>query len=469
MFETVVQTLKAHRLIPAGSALVVGVSGGADSLALLHVLQHLAPQFDFRLHAASLDHGLRGEQGAADVAFVRRTAAAWGVPVTTGSVNVPALAAESGLGIEAAARQARYRFLAEVARSVGADRVAVAHHADDQAETVLMHLIRGSGLRGLGGMLLRSPLPEAPDLELIRPLLHVWRAQIEAYLGENGLSPVEDVTNRDTALLRNHIRHVILPSLRQCNPQIGRALAQLADSAAVDSAYLDSLAAQTGAQAGSCLPGQRVVIRRAAFAALPLALRRRWVGWAAKQVRPSADVTYDALVKAADLGVHGVVGAQALLPGRLRLRVDYEELCLEALDAPLPVPDWPLLDHDELAVSIPGETPLPGGRWTLLAALTPQAASQAQLAIPPGAQVTLRPRRPGDRFAPLGMAGHTQKVNRWMINHKVPRELRRRLPLLCVEGQVAALIVGEMWAVADPFAVRHSHQRVVYFGFLQNP
>ena len=465
MLDAVVRTLQTHRLIPPGSQVVASVSGGADSLALLHVLNRLSPQLGFRLHVATLDHGLRGERGAADAAFVCRVAAEWGIPVTAGAVDGLALAAETGLGIEAAARRARYRFLAEVARAVGADRVATGHQADDQAETVLMHLIRGAGLRGLGGMLPQSPLPEAPDLVLIRPLLEVWRAEIEVYLDEQGITPVEDITNRDTALLRNHIRHVVLPILRDCNPQISRALAQLADSAALDQAYLDERVAQAAAESGRCFPGERACFRRAAFAALPLALQRRWVQWASNQVNPAAELGYETVVKAAELGVRGAVGDQTHLPGRLRLRVDYDELWVEPLDALPPLPAWPLLADADVQVVVPGLTMLNG--WALQAAFTPQLESQARLAIPAGAQVTLRPRQPGDRFAPLGLQGHTQKINRWMINRKVPRALRRRIPLLCVDGQVAAVIVGATWAVAEPFAVRHADQRVVYFGFLQ--
>src|SRR5262249_43267249 len=148
----------------------------------------------------------RGQAGAEDAKFVVEMANSWGVPVTMGQIDVAKLAQEQRTGIEAAARLARYQFLAKVAHEVSALRIAVAHHADDQAETVLMHLIRGSGIRGLSGMAWSAPVPDHPDLTLIRPSLAVTRAQIEAYCAENSLIPRQDATNTDISLLRNRLR-----------------------------------------------------------------------------------------------------------------------------------------------------------------------------------------------------------------------------------------------------------------------
>ncbi|MCB9453227.1 MAG: tRNA lysidine(34) synthetase TilS [Anaerolineaceae bacterium] len=225
------QTIQKHNLIPQHTLVVVAVSGGADSLALLHILQELRPRLECDLHVATLDHGLRGADGAADAHFVAATAAAWGLPVTIGNTNVPALMEQTGQGVETSARQARYAFLAGVARDVGASLVATAHHADDQAETILLHLLRGSGLRGLRGMAFHAALPGFPEITLVRPLLATSRTEIETYCREHHLTPRHDATNQDTTLLRNHIRHDILPQLQTINPQIVPTLMNLSESA----------------------------------------------------------------------------------------------------------------------------------------------------------------------------------------------------------------------------------------------
>ncbi|HVO71839.1 MAG TPA: tRNA lysidine(34) synthetase TilS, partial [Aggregatilineaceae bacterium] len=211
LVERVKQTIARHRLIAAAETLVVGVSGGADSLVLLHVLICLREPLGLRLHTATLDHGMRGAAGAADAEFVRQIAGEWGVPVTVGRADIPALAAQLRMNPEEAARQVRYAFLIQVARHASAPKIAVAHHRDDQAETVLMHLIRGSGLSGLRGMLPATPLDEyhlPPDIPiifdpplagdppregarpvLVRPLLDISRAEIDAYAAAHRLQP----------------------------------------------------------------------------------------------------------------------------------------------------------------------------------------------------------------------------------------------------------------------------------------
>ncbi|MBZ0278007.1 MAG: tRNA lysidine(34) synthetase TilS, partial [Anaerolineae bacterium] len=234
MYQKFFQTIQKHNLIPPHTMIVVAVSGGADSLALLHLLRDIRKRLRCDLHVATLDHGLRGEAGAADARFVAETAASWGLPVTVGQVSVPALMSQTGQGLEAAARRARYAFLAQTAQTTGAAVIASAHHADDQAETILLHLLRGAGLNGLRGMAYRAPVPGYPHLTLIRPLLNVTRTEIDSYCREHGLVPREDASNQDVAMLRNRIRAEVLPRLRTINPQIAQALISLADNAAVD-------------------------------------------------------------------------------------------------------------------------------------------------------------------------------------------------------------------------------------------
>ena len=277
------QYAQRYRLFSPGETVVVGVSGGPDSLCLLHLLRRLAPELRLWLHVAHLHHGLRGAEADADAAFVAELADCWGLPCTVGRADVAALAREAGLSLEEAARQARYRFLAGVAEAGGAATLAVGHNADDQAETVLMHFLRGSGAAGLRGMLPRTPLddyrllqaatipiasghrvtalrsprwrqvfvvyswtaqplavsgadgdasdpppspgprvPASPRLHLVRPLLSISRAEIEAYCAEYRLAPRTDRSNEDTIFFRNRLRHELLPLLETYNPGIRR-------------------------------------------------------------------------------------------------------------------------------------------------------------------------------------------------------------------------------------------------------
>lgn len=326
--EQVLMAIRQHRLIPAGAVIVAAVSGGADSLALLHLLAALRQKLRFRLQAATFDHGLRGEESAEDARHVVALARAWDVPVTAGRADEIDLPREGAGGIEQWARMARYRFLARVMGEVGADRVATGHQLDDQAETVLMRLLRGGGEIGLAGMAYVAPMPEAPDRTVIRPLLGVRRAEIEAYCQAHGIQPRHDSSNDDPALLRNRIRHEILPLLRQINPQVERALAQTGEVAALNDAFLwDALAEfMTRVEQG----GAMIRVERAAYRRLHPALQRRFMLWAARRLADEETLGYVHIVQAAALAAQGRTGAAALLPGKIVVRVERTQITLES-------------------------------------------------------------------------------------------------------------------------------------------
>ncbi len=311
---------KRWGLFPPGCTLVVGVSGGADSLALLHALAALRKRLRITLHAATLDHGLRGSAGAEDAAYVVALAAKWNVPVTTGAANVPMLAVQGQMGIEEAARQARYAFLAGVARAHGADRVAVAHHADDQAETVLMHLLRGAGITGLGGMRVLAPLPGDPELALVRPLLGVTRARIDAYCAQHRIAPRMDATNVDPTYTRNWLRQTALPLLESRFPGAARALAHLAENVALDDALLDAVLAPL--LADSQTAGSQIRLPRARFRGAHPALQRRFVRWAVARLSPAVELSHERTEAAVHLFLAGRRGQRIELPGEIHATVD---------------------------------------------------------------------------------------------------------------------------------------------------
>jgi tRNA(Ile)-lysidine synthetase-like protein len=465
------KTLRDHHLIPSGSHIVVAVSGGADSLTLLHLLYTHRDSLNCTLHVATLDHRLRGEAGAADAGFVAETVQSWGLPVIVGNADVPALAKERNIGIEAAARAARYDFLAAVAKQVGAERVAVAHHADDQAETVLMHLLRGAGLDGLAGMGYSAPVVGHSDLKVIRPLLGFSRVEIEAYCHEHDLQPRQDATNEDTSYTRNRLRREVLPYLESLYPQVKRSLVQLADIASVENDYVEAALEQALIAHSQASEG-RIAISRTEFAQAHPALQRRFVRWATRKLGFSDDLGYEHVISAIEIGLNGKQGAVAQLPQGLQLRVDYEVLVVERQDAPPPQLEKVLLiDNQEIPIIVPGVTQLTdkwNELWALHAEEHPTSAFAARLHVPTGSHVVLRTCRKGDRFAPLGMKGHSQKINQWMINHKLSRDLRDAIPLLEIDSEIAAILWGNQWAISERFAIRKFEERIIYL-WLENP
>ncbi len=475
---------RRHALFAPGEAVVVGVSGGPDSVCLLHLLRRLAPEAGLWLHVAHLHHGLRGADADADARFVAELAESWGLPASIGRTDVAALAAAPGVSIEEAARHARYAYLAEVAEAIGAATIAVGHNADDQAETVLMHFLRGSGVAGLRGMLPRTPLtgyrlkgagfraashstsgPEAaagaadqddsqsstPPLTLVRPLLDVPRAEIEAYCAARGLTPRFDRSNEDTTIYRNRLRHELLPVLASYNPAIREVLVRTADVLTGDHALLrQALDEAWAAIALPDAPGQ-VRLDLAGWRRLPIGLQRATLREAVHRLRHSLrNINWEHIERATWLGREGGAGQSATLAAGLALEVGYDVLRIadEGAAWASEAAGMPQIDA-AFPLAAPGETPIRDGWWVVvrrLAAATlpedyrhnadPWTAWLDDEAV--GAELLLRPREPGDRFQPAGLAGHA-KVNEFMINAKVPRHARAGWPILTGRQGIAWL------------------------------
>jgi tRNA(Ile)-lysidine synthase len=480
-----------------GVTIVVGVSGGGDSLCLLHLLNRLRGDYGWSLHVAHLHHCLRGTEADEDMLFVALLAMDWGLPCTIEVVDVQAVARRQQLSLEEVARQVRYGFLASVARRVGATAVAVGHHADDQSETVLMHFLRGAGLAGLRGMspsvdlnslrLIQTPPPSSPstpDIQLVRPMLSVPRAEIEGYCRAHNLSPRFDRSNLDTTYFRNRLRHQLLPLLETYNPNIKALLRRTAVVTAADYELLTAMCDEVWGELVREETKSAICFDLAGWRALPLALRRATLRRAAYRLCPQLrDVDFVHVEQAVTVATINPTGAQATLPRGLRLTVGYQTLRLSnAADAP-PAPDWPLLWCDEpLPVAVPGETELPGGWW--LEAHPWSERSDGALTNPDrwtayldadqlGANPALRPRRPGDRFQPLGMGGRSAQVADFMINAKIPRRWRDHIPLLIHdrpgshEEEEIAWIVG--WRIDERGKITDRTRRVVRLRCRQRP
>ena len=225
------ELIRKYAMLPAGSHVLCAVSGGADSMCLLHWLCELRGQLGIRLSAAHFEHGLRGDESRRDALFTEEQCRHLGVFCAVGHGDAAAYAAEKKIGIEDAARTLRYRFLEQTAEELGCDRIATAHNLNDNAETVLMNLLRGSGTRGLAG------IPPVRG-RIVRPLLQTDREEIEAFLREKGIPHIEDSSNGSDAYLRNRIRHRLLPLLTEENPGVLRAIGRTAELLREDDACL---------------------------------------------------------------------------------------------------------------------------------------------------------------------------------------------------------------------------------------
>lgn len=327
--EATRRAIRRHNLVAPGSNLVIAVSGGADSMALLHALVVLRDQktLDIHLTAVSLDHGLRGADGAADVAYVVQQCDRWQVKCITGNTDTRALANSRKLGIEEAARFARYSFLAKMAQETGASRVATAHHADDQAETVLMRLLRGTGVAGLAGMGYEAPMPYNLIFTVIRPLLNVTRRQIEAYNAAQGIAPCHDASNDDETYTRNYLRQTLLPEMETRFPGSARALTQLAESAAVDNAFMEAALAEQTEPHIERLSGQ-ITITRMHFQGLDPALQRRFLRKAIRELGMNEEIGHEHILAAVEVLTNGETGAVAEFPGGLRARLEREKIVI---------------------------------------------------------------------------------------------------------------------------------------------
>ncbi|MBI4278998.1 MAG: tRNA lysidine(34) synthetase TilS [Armatimonadetes bacterium] len=448
-------------LVRPGDRVIAAVSGGADSVALLQALWSLREEWWLDLHAAHFNHRLR--PGAdEDARFVQALAARLGVPCHVGEADPASRRAGPRRSMEDWARHARYAFLEEVARRTGAARVALAHTADDQAETVLMRLLRGAGAAGLAGMAPRRPLGSA---EVIRPLLEVTRAEVVAYLQVCALTWREDETNRDLAPLRNRIRHEIIPHLaRAAHGRVADALRRAGALLRDDEMVLTALAVEALGRLAHG-DGARLRLARPGFCALPPALQRRVLREAIRRVRGTLiDLTMEHVERARGLAASRDDGAEIHLPG-VAVRSGPSHVEVRA-PAAVPQPS-PAAVTPAYALPIPGcvcaadlgvtiEACIEPVRPADLRALGDDEALMDAQAVPPMAHV--RRWRPGDRFVPLGMRGH-KKLADFFTDAGMPREARGTVPLVVSPGGEILWVVG--WRIADPVKVTPSSAAIV--------
>ncbi len=387
MLNELLKQLRRYDMVAAGESITCAVSGGADSVALLWAMYLLRDKLGLQLKAAHFNHHLRGEESDRDEAFVRQFCERFDIPLTVGSAHVTA----GEKGLEAAAREARYAFFATLP-----GKIATAHTADDNAETVLMHLIRGTGLKGLGAI---APV----NGRLIRPMLTVTRQQVEAFLTEYHLSYVSDSSNAGDAFLRNRIRHHVMPLLKTENPRFAENVSEMALRLRQDEQALESLATFAQLPAVSELKAMPVSLRRRVLA-------RFLTQCGVKEPESAHILQAEALI----LSDHP--SAKADLPGGITLQRNYDRLEPGTLGASLP----------RVILAGEGSMTLPGLQveWGIADAIvnTPDTFT-----FVPQGELCLRCRTAGDE---IRLNAGTRTLKKLFIDRKIPAALRQQIPVL---------------------------------------
>ncbi len=389
MLNKLLDTVRSYRMIQPGDTVICALSGGADSVALFFGLYLLRQKLGFTLEAAHFDHGLRGEESRRDAAFVQQLCSHYDVALHLCAGNVTA----GKKGLEAAARDARYGFFESLS-----GRVATAHTADDNAETVLMHLVRGTGLKGLGGI---APVRG----KYIRPLLDCTRQDVLAFLEEYHLTYVEDSSNKTDDYLRNRLRHHVMPLLKGENPRLAQNLSAMAQSLRLDEQALE--------EASNCEAMEVTALRQ-----MPEAVRARAIARFLKEngVKEPEKSHIDQVNR---LVFSENPSAAAHLPGGVQIQREYGILAVAGQEKAL----------ETVALSCPGYTDIPQLGLRVFCQPAEQAVNdQDAFTVDPVGALYLRSRKSGDS---IRLPGGTKSLKKLFIDRKIPAAKRSRIPVIC--------------------------------------
>jgi tRNA(Ile)-lysidine synthase len=388
----VIDFIQRYSLISPGEIVVVGVSGGADSVCLLHVLAKCQKGLGIKLHVAHLNHQLRGVESEADAEFVSDLAGSLGIPITIDRQDVAAYKIERNLSVEEAARELRYDFLARVAGEVGANRIAIGHTRDDQVETILMHILRGTGITGLCGLAPCSSMPydsqgmslpvealsvakgQRSNLLVIRPLLGITREETTCYCQEHQLDPRIDSSNRSLSFFRNRLRLQLLPLLRQYNPSIDQALLRLADIAKEDNVFIEQQASELWDEVAR-QENNTIYLDKKQIASLPIALQRQLLRAAVTKLAGDTRDIEASHIEAARSLLNKPTSKKISLPHGFICQGGYDEIAIASIAKqtqlpPCPFPPLP----GEFPLKVPGKTVFPG--WKVTASIVQELVGE---------------------------------------------------------------------------------------------
>ena len=435
------EILQQRCLLTPAKPLVVGVSGGPDSLCLLGILHEAG----YPLIVAHFNHKLRPEADQ-EAEAVEKQSRGMGFPVVVDSVDVHKWAEQEGYSIEEAARIQRYRFLFKIARLEAAQAVAVGHTADDQVETVLMHFLRGAGLAGLKGMPYRLVLPVFDSsIPLVRPLLSLWRQDTEKYCADHGLRTHFDSSNLDQSYFRNHLRLSVIPELEKNNPRFKEAVLRTAMTLQGDYDLLQHVLEEQWALVIDSTGDGWITFDEDKLAACEPSLQRNLLRRAGQILRPgSRDIGYDVLERAGTF-LQDASGRRMDFVNGLFLEIDNGKVTLATYEADM---------REDNLFALPGEVTFRAGDevelgkdWQLISKVIDtgeddwkknEDAWSAWLDLEKTGEVfTIRTRQAGDIFRPLGMGGQSVKVREFFINNKIPRKQRDGWPIVCADEEIA--------------------------------
>jgi len=499
--------VRRYNLIPPEELVVVGVSGGADSVCLLHILSKCRKKLGVKLHIAHFNHMLRGTESEADAEYVCNLADSLGIPITVDKGDVAAYRIERKCSTEEAARELRYAFLWRVAKEAGANRIAIGHTRDDHVETILMHILRGTGINGLCGLAPCSPMAyarqemslstETPgvarqqrsNLPVIRPLLGITREETAIYCRENQLAPCVDYSNLSPFPFRNRVRLQLLPLLRQYNPSLDQALLRLSDIAREDIAFIEQQASELWAEVAR-QGNNAIYLSKKHLGSLPIALQRQLLIAAMTKFTGDARDIEATHIEAARSLLSKPVSKRISLPRGIICQGGYDEIVIasphssilgEASQPQFPPCPFPPLPG-EVPLEVPGETVFPG--WKVTACIVREPADSASSQYDPdtneetgkcnivadfdlqktGIKLFIRQRRPGDRFQPLGL-NMPKKLYEFMVDAKIPRSWRSHIPIVCSPRQIV-WVVG--WRTDDRVKVTEASKEILRLEFVKS-
>lgn len=465
MRNKVMNLLMNHNLLEKGDRVLVAVSGGPDSVSMLHVLKELSVTLELQLFVFHLDHRVRGESSLEDARFVKELAAGMGIPSFILSFDVPRYRRIFGMSLQEAARKVRLRLLARTAEKIKAPKIALGHNSDDQVETILMRIIRGSGPEGLTGMSMISklPVPGAKKALLIRPLLEISREEIERYCRENKLTYRKDSSNLKAVYRRNKIRLELIPYLEeQYNPRIREALLNMSRTLNRENVFMEEQAHLAFPELLLEESMGRVILRSPPVIKLHPALQVRIFRIALNRLKGNLSaVEYKHIESILKLLNQGGPHGSLTLPGGISIKKSYDRLQFfqkqKKAEERL---------KGKIILQVPGSTEVP----ELGLVLQAEVLEREKLPWPPDPEkeayldydrvtfpLYLSLRWPGARFKPLGLEG-SKKVKDFLIDQKVPREERDNIPLI-LSGSSILWVVGKR--ISHPYRLTEETRRVL--------
>ncbi|MCL0105230.1 tRNA lysidine(34) synthetase TilS [Dehalococcoidia bacterium] len=448
------------------STLIAATSGGADSIAMLHILSQISDEMGLELIGAHLNHKIRGSESDLDEEFVVSVFEHLGLVYEIGSVDIPKLSIEEKKSIEDVARTERLKFFYRTSRKYQASAICLGHNANDHTETVLMHIVRGSGIKGLRGMQPVSTLPmEGRLLTLFRPLIEQFRIDIEEYCTLKDLRFVTDSTNEMDQYTRNHFRLSIIPSLLQVNPSLHNAISRLSTAAIADNEFIDQISEKVWNSHAS-FSNNTVEIDTDQLASLHKSVQHRFLVRAVSAISGNSSDISMAHTTSFSCLVTGPSGKTLTLPGSILVKKQYEGILIyKAENNHIDKPQFGATE-----ITIPGITRIKG--WEIRSHIWPigtdKILSKSDKFVAYfnegilDNKVFVRTRVNGDRFQPIGMH-NSKKVQDFMVDEKIPKDLRNQIPLV-VSSAGICWIVGHR---ISEWAKREEANNTVAIQFIQ--